>query len=238
MRRLPNHGSGSGLAGWRAAGPEVRSVACGGSRRLRLPLRRQAVGAARPATRCLIRPAGHRRAHAHVTVSRAVSTPSAASIMESASSSGCPPSDPASECSGAGRQRARPVTEPVGPAALTPAPAAGPTFHHHRGRLRSEVPAHMWITWLTSACDGYEHAVDDEIAVAGSRHSGTYPTVCGHLALPRSLTSPPGPRCPRCVEAIRAQCPETDRRGFLRTSLATAARALRSRLRQVLAGKE
>ena len=97
----------------------------------------------------------------------------------------------------------------------------------------------MWITWMTSARDGHEHAVDDdETAAAGWQRSGVYPTICGRLALPRSLTSPPGPRCPRCIDAINAECPAPVGLGFRRSAFTAAGRALRSTLRQILARKE
>ncbi len=63
-----------------------------------------------------------------------------------------------------------------------------------------------WLTWMTCALDGLEHAVTDEaFAVACRQDSGIYRAVCGHMVAVLPMISPPGRRCRACVQAERGR---------------------------------
>lgn len=62
------------------------------------------------------------------------------------------------------------------------------------------VTTRLWFIWMTTV-DGRDHAVTDE-EIAASK--GVYRTVCAGNVLPAPLVAAPGPRCPRCVAAVRA----------------------------------
>ncbi len=88
----------------------------------------------------------------------------------------------------------RNIPEPVGPAPMIPEPVAGPTFLAEQ---------RVWITWMTCAGDGWEHAVGDEQVADGCRRgTGRYRSVCGRLIMPGPLACPPGLRCPNCTAAL------------------------------------
>lgn len=63
----------------------------------------------------------------------------------------------------------------------------------------------LFYAWFLSGTDKTDHAVTDhESAEAIRNGSGLREALCGHLVVPSSLTSPPGPRCRSCLLVARA----------------------------------
>lgn len=56
--------------------------------------------------------------------------------------------------------------------------------------------------WVTA--DGMDHAVADEEIAAG-RSAGRFMALCGLPVAPAALSTPPGPRCDRCLVFLRAR---------------------------------
>ena len=53
---------------------------------------------------------------------------------------------------------------------------------------------------MTCATDGLTHRLSPNIVeTALAAGASQLPTLCGHLLLPASLTSPPGPACSLCL---------------------------------------
>jgi hypothetical protein len=54
---------------------------------------------------------------------------------------------------------------------------------------------------ITCISDGQAHAVPDaEFAIASTRHTGSFPAVCGHVVTPASMVAPDGELCRACAE--------------------------------------
>jgi hypothetical protein len=54
---------------------------------------------------------------------------------------------------------------------------------------------------ITCISDGQAHAVPDaEFAMASTRHTGSFPAVCGHVVTPASMVAPDGELCRACAE--------------------------------------
>lgn len=59
------------------------------------------------------------------------------------------------------------------------------------------------VVWMTCSVDGRDHAVTGSHAdTASERERGIYAAVCGRLVAPKSMVSPPGPRCQACCLLI------------------------------------
>ncbi len=74
-------------------------------------------------------------------------------------------------------------------------------------RLRSGAPSRLTApatvppSTMTCAVDGRAHLVaDPELGSGLSRGDGTYRAVCGRRVVAVSLSTPPGPACPRCSD--------------------------------------
>jgi len=81
-------------------------------------------------------------------------------------------------------------------------PAAGLTPHPHP----DTIPEQLWLTWLNCTNDGTDHAVtDQELTTGQHRDSGRYQAVCGHIATPQAMITPPGRRCVTCRTTLDAQ---------------------------------
>jgi len=93
---------------------------------------------------------------------------------------------------------------------MIPVSAAGPVIHAEDWKqLR------LWVTWMTCAYDGLEHAISDEaFALAYDQGIGAYHAVCGHLVVPQALISPPGRRCGECLAVLHERLSWTRRNGW------------------------
>lgn len=64
----------------------------------------------------------------------------------------------------------------------------------------------VYVTWQTSAYDGYRHAItDEEFTFGPGRQAGHFEAVCGHNMCMGDSFEAPGQRCQQCVRFIRAK---------------------------------
>lgn len=69
----------------------------------------------------------------------------------------------------------------------------------------------LFFAWFLSGADKTDHAVTDHESARVIRNgSGLREALCGHLVMPGSLTSPPGPQCRRCLLLVRARTSLSD----------------------------
>ncbi|MGI9004015.1 MAG: hypothetical protein ACR2GH_20600 [Pseudonocardia sp.] len=68
------------------------------------------------------------------------------------------------------------------------------------------TPEQLWLSWITCTNDGADHAVTDKELTTGAHHdSGRYQALCGHIAIPEAMITPPGRRCAACRATLDAQ---------------------------------
>jgi len=70
----------------------------------------------------------------------------------------------------------------------------------------SDVPVHVFTSWVTSIADNADHAVTDEAMVAGMT-SGHYVAVCGAAFTPAVMIEPERPACLSCLATFHARTP-------------------------------